>query len=133
MRRVAVVVRRAGAAAAGAARRPAGRAAWTTRLLADRLVEAGRLELARGTGVDRVLLGGDTAYAMTYAGVVAAELPSMQRTGEAAFAGVEPVQDRPGEREQAADHGSSSGKTCAPSGPSGSGFAQATAEVGRGA
>ena len=52
-----------------------------------RLVEAGRLEVGEGTPVERVLLDGERAYAVTPRGVVAVRVPSMARTGAAAFAG----------------------------------------------
>ncbi len=51
----------------------------------DRLVEAGRLAVGPATGVERVLLGGEVAYAVTWRGVVAMDPASMRRTGSAAF------------------------------------------------
>lgn len=51
-----------------------------------RLVEAGRLSVGPETWVERVLLGGDIAYAVTSRGVVALDPASMDGTGSAAFA-----------------------------------------------
>ena len=51
----------------------------------DRLVEAGRLAVGPDVGVERVLLGGAAAYAVTWRGVIAMDPASMQRTGSAAF------------------------------------------------
>ena len=57
------------------------------RVTADGLVEAGRLEVGPQTTVERVLLDGDLAYAVTSQGVVAVRSASLTRTGSAAFAG----------------------------------------------
>ncbi len=57
------------------------------RVTADGLVEAGRLEVGPQTTVERVLLDGDLAYAVTPQGVVAMQSASLSRTGSAAFAG----------------------------------------------
>ena len=53
----------------------------------DRLVEAGRLAVGPENGIERVLLGADTAYALSFRGVVAMDPASMQRTGSAAYGG----------------------------------------------
>ena len=53
----------------------------------DRLVEAGRLAVGPDAGVERVLLGGETAYALTWRGVIAADPASLRHTGSAAFGG----------------------------------------------
>jgi hypothetical protein len=78
--------------------------ALAVRVDGDRLVEAGRLAAPAGSSVDRVLLGGDRAYAVTWGGVLAADLPSMTQTGSAAFEGLEPVSSSGG-----GSSGSSSG------------------------
>jgi hypothetical protein len=60
-------------------------AALGVRVDGDRLVEAGRLAVGPDTAVERVLLDGASAYAVTSRGVVAMDPVSLRRTGSAAF------------------------------------------------
>ena len=61
-------------------------AALGVRVTDDGLVEAGRLPVGPDAGVQRVLLDGDVAYAVTRHGVVAMDAATFARTGSAAFA-----------------------------------------------
>ncbi|HVM27937.1 MAG TPA: beta-propeller domain-containing protein [Mycobacteriales bacterium] len=56
-----------------------------------RLEEAGRLDVGRQVAVERVLLAGDLAYAVTSGGVVAVDAASFAPTGRVAFEGLPPA------------------------------------------
>ena len=81
-RRLAVLPFASWSPAAGGASSALG-----VRVTDEGLVEAGRLPVGPDTSVERVLLDGAVAYAMTWRGVVALDPSTMARSGSAAFAG----------------------------------------------